>query len=144
MFHTAFPEREEMTQENETKKTQWHPAFCSAMKLELVGNKKDLDYISEHELNPEMHLWLTSLSKKLSRPTAEKLVIRMNELVEKDEREYADSVLEVVMKANKKIFSKFKEVPVMCEELAKLFEPEMKEATRIAETVGRTEGRAEG
>ena len=32
----------------------------------------------------------------------------------------------------------------MCEELAKLFEPEMKEATRIAETVGRTEGRAEG
>ena len=96
------------------------------------------------ELNPEMHLWLTSLSKKLSRPTAEKLVIRMNELVEKDEREYADSVLEVVMKANKKIFSKFKEVPVMCEELVKLFEPEMKEATRIAETVGRTEGRAEG
>ena len=267
MFHTAFPEREEMTQENETKKTQWHPAFCSAMKLELVGNKKDLDYISEHELNtkpiridllviektegvtieneigrifkrhniieykspddglnvdtyfkvlayaclyksqastvngiaaeditisivreqkpvgllrwfeeqgceierkykgiyyvrtnfffdtqilvlkelnPEMHLWLTSLSKKLSKPTAEKLVIRMNELVEKDEREYADSVLEVVMKANKAIFSKFREVPVMCEELVKLFEPEMKEATRIAETVGRTEGRAEG
>ena len=51
MFPTAFPERKEMTEENETKKTQWHPAFCSAMKLELVGNKKDLDYISEHELN---------------------------------------------------------------------------------------------
>ena len=32
----------------------------------------------------------------------------------------------------------------MCEELAKLFEPEMKEATRIAKTVARAEGRAEG
>ena len=32
----------------------------------------------------------------------------------------------------------------MCEELAKLFEPEMKEATRLAKTVARAEGRAEG
>ena len=267
MFPTAFPERKEMTEENETKKTQWHPAFCSAMKLELVGNKKDLDYISEHELNtkpiridllviektegvtieneigkifkihniieykspddelnvdtyfkvlayaclyksqastvngiaaeditisivreqkpvgllrwfeeqgceieqkykgiyyirtnfffdtqilvlkelnPEMHLWLTSLSKKLSRPRAEKLLTTMNELSAKDEREYADSILEVVMKANKTIFSKFKEVPYMCEELAKLFEPEMKEATRLAKTVGRVEGESIG
>ena len=32
----------------------------------------------------------------------------------------------------------------MCEELAKLFEPEMKEATRIAETVGRAEGECLG
>ena len=91
-----------------------------------------------------MHLWLTSLSKKLSKPVAEELVIAMNELSEKDDKEYADSVLEVVMKANKKIFSKFKEVPIMCEELAKLFEPEIKEAKRIARTEGRAEGRAEG
>ena len=270
MFLTAFPERENMTEKNETKKTrktQWHPAFCSAMKLELIENKKDLDYISEHELNTKpiridllviekaedvtieneigrifkrhnifeykspddglnvdtyfkslayaclykaqaatvngiladditisivreqrpdgllrwfkeqgyeieqkykgiyyiktnfffdtqilvlkelnskMHLWLTSLSKKLSKPVAEELVIAMNELSEKDDKEYADSVLEVVMKANKKIFSKFKEVPIMCEELAKLFEPEIKEAKRIARTEGRAEGRAEG
>ena len=32
----------------------------------------------------------------------------------------------------------------MCEELAKLFEPEIKEAKRIARTEGRAEGRAEG
>ena len=91
-----------------------------------------------------MHLWLTSLSKKLSGPRAEKLLTTMNELSAKDEREYADSILEVVMKANKTIFSKFKEVPYMCEELAKLFEPEMKEATRLAKTVGRVEGESIG
>ena len=95
------------------------------------------------ELNSKMHLWLTSLSKKLSKPVAEELVIAMNELSEKDDKEYADSVLEVVMKANKKIFSKFKEVPIMCEELAKLFEPEIKEAKRIARTEGRAEGKLE-
>ena len=32
-------------------KTQWHPAFCSAMKLELIENKADLDYMSEYNLN---------------------------------------------------------------------------------------------
>lgn len=32
-------------------KTQWHPAFCSAVKLELIENKKDLDYINEYNLN---------------------------------------------------------------------------------------------
>jgi hypothetical protein len=33
------------------KKIQWHPAFCSAMKLELRKNKKDLHYYNEHNLN---------------------------------------------------------------------------------------------
>lgn len=35
----------------ETKKTQWHPAFCSAVKLELTENKRDLSYNSEYNLN---------------------------------------------------------------------------------------------
>ena len=32
-------------------KTQWHPAFCSAVKLELIENKADLDYTNEYNLN---------------------------------------------------------------------------------------------
>ena len=32
-------------------KTQWHPAFCSAVKLELIENKDDLDYENEYNLN---------------------------------------------------------------------------------------------
>ena len=34
-----------------TELTQWHPAFCSATKLELVKNKKDLHYYSEYGIN---------------------------------------------------------------------------------------------
>ena len=266
-FLIAFPERKNMTEKNETKKTQWHPAFCSAMKLELATNKKDLEYISEHELNSkpiridllviekaegiiieneigkifkkyniveykspddelnvdtyfkvlayaclykaqaktvngidvdditisivrqrkpigifkwfrkqgceieqtykgiyyikhkfffdtqilvlkelnqDMHLWLTSLNKNMKKPAAEKLLTTINGLSEKDEREYADSVLEVSMKVNKKIFLGLKEAPYMCEQLAKLMEPELNEAKRIARTEGEAKGRAEG
>ena len=32
-------------------KTQWHPAFCSAVKLKLIQNKGDLDYGNEYNLN---------------------------------------------------------------------------------------------
>lgn len=31
--------------------TQWHPAFCSAMKLELAGNKRELEFETEHNIN---------------------------------------------------------------------------------------------
>ena len=31
--------------------TQWHPAFCSAIKLELVENKGDLEYTNEYNIN---------------------------------------------------------------------------------------------
>jgi hypothetical protein len=33
------------------KKIQWHPAFCSAIKLELRKNKKDLYYQNEYNLS---------------------------------------------------------------------------------------------
>ena len=32
-------------------RTQWHPAFCAAMRLELIENKADLDYENEYNLN---------------------------------------------------------------------------------------------
>ena len=31
--------------------TQWHPALCSAIKLELVENKEDLEYTNEYNIN---------------------------------------------------------------------------------------------
>lgn len=36
---------------SEFKKTQWHPPFCAAIKLELKANKEDLSFESEHNLN---------------------------------------------------------------------------------------------
>ena len=40
--------RGRMTKET---RTQWHPAFCAAVKLELIENKGDLDYTNEYNLN---------------------------------------------------------------------------------------------
>lgn len=39
-----------MDKESETLR-QWHPAFYSAIQLELRNNSKDLSYESEHEVN---------------------------------------------------------------------------------------------
>ena len=36
---------------SEYEKTQWHPPFCAAMKLELIANKNDLSFDSERTLN---------------------------------------------------------------------------------------------
>lgn len=33
------------------KQIQWHPGFCSAVRLELWENHEDLDYINEYNLN---------------------------------------------------------------------------------------------
>ena len=76
--------------------------------------------------------------------TAKTLILEINKLSEKDDCEYADSVLQVAMKENAHTFLKLKEVSAMCEELAKLMEPEMREAKRIAQEEGRKAGMEEG
>ena len=76
--------------------------------------------------------------------TAKTLILEINKLSEKDDCEYADSVLQVAMKENNHMFLKLKEASAMCEELAKLMEPEMREAKRIAQEEGRKAGMEEG
>ena len=76
--------------------------------------------------------------------TAKTLILEINKLSEKDDCEYADSVLQVAMKENNHMFFLLKEASAMCEELAKLMEPEMREAKRIAQEEGRKAGMEEG
>ena len=91
-----------------------------------------------------MHLWLASLTQTMEADTAKTLILEINKLSEKDDCEYADSVLQVAMKENNHMFFKLKEASAMCEELAKLMEPEMREAKRIAQEEGRKAGMEEG
>ena len=35
----------------EDKRIQWHPAFCSAVRLELIENREDLEFYNEYNLN---------------------------------------------------------------------------------------------
>ena len=104
----------------------------------------DVQILVLKDLDPALHVWLRSLTKKIKQDVAEKLILEINDISEKDDYENADSVLQVAMKANKKMFSGLKEEYTMCEELRKLMEPEFSEAKRIAEEEGRRAGREDG
>lgn len=116
-----------------------------------------LQIIVSGELDKEVHTWLTSLASDLSEQDARKLIDRINLLTEKDEKEYADSVLQVSVKANRAVFEKVKEDgETMCEALLELMEPEINqikikvkeeawiEGLTEGREVGRKEGRKEG
>lgn len=80
------------------KKTQWHPAFCSAIRLEL-----------------------------------------------REDKELADSVLQVAMMGNREVFEETKkEGDYMCEALRELFSDEIEAEKARARREGREEGMAEG
>ena len=185
---------------NETK-TQWHPAFCSAIKLEFMENKDDLEYKSPGDelnidtffktiayaslyksngeimdcikadditisfvrenipvklfrrlkmdghiieekaqgiyyihcnfyydiqvivsrlLNADEHIWLTSLTKNLTERNAKILVNNISSLYNKDDKEYADSVLQVVLNQNMPVFDNIKEGLPMCEAVSRV------------------------
>lgn len=61
------------------------------------------------ELNPREHIWLTSLDDQMREEDARKLLEEAGKLKDKDDREYADSVLQIAMVKNKDIFKNGKE-----------------------------------
>lgn len=162
----------------EKLRTQWHPAFCSAIKLELMEDDMYLDYQNEYNLNTKpLQIDLLIVKKireveikneigKLFRThniieykspkdsmnvstflkviayaclykTHEKYVndIKLDDITvtlvreAKPEKMFGDSVLQVALKENEKLFDKMRrENKDMCDALRKLMEPEMKEA----------------
>ena len=104
----------------------------------------DVQILVLKDLDPTLHVWLRSLTRKMKQDVAEKLILEMSDISEKDDYENADSVLQVAMKENKKMFTGLKEEYTMCEELRKLMEPEFSEAKRIAEEEGRRAGMEAG
>ncbi len=82
------------------------------------------------ELSKEENRWLSSLTDRLDIEEAGFLVEDMTELKEKDDKEFADSVLGVAMAANKATFDKLKEDDSMCEALLELMKPELEAEKR--------------
>lgn len=64
----------------------------------------------------------------MDKADVQRTVEQIETLTEESERQHGDSVLQVAMQENEKIFYSMKEVGNMCEALKKFFEPEMKEA----------------
>ena len=77
------------------------------------------------ELNKLEHKWLKALTAKMDMEAGAQLVFAMRDLVEKEDREDADSVLQLVLSENKEMFEKLRGIPTVCEALKTLMKPEM-------------------
>lgn len=87
------------------------------------------------ELDRKSHIWVTSLTRTLSRESAQELLDHCAGLDSDEDRKNADSVVNVASEANIKLFRKMiQEGDQMCEELKALLAPEIVEfKIRLAE-----------
>lgn len=89
--------------------------------------------IVARELEEESHIWLTSLTDTLNRQQAENLIIKSKELSDKPEAGYVDAVLQIVSKANRRLFETIKkEDQTMYSAFVELMQPEIDEAVNKA------------
>ena len=86
--------------------------------------------IVTRELDGKTHGWLKSLSDKLKKQEMEALLNRARSLSGKLDRELADAVLEVSVKANREIVEELKGDEAMCQALLEIMEPEISQIVR--------------
>ncbi|MDE7205887.1 MAG: hypothetical protein K2N90_01770 [Lachnospiraceae bacterium] len=84
------------------------------------------------KLNIDGHMWLTALSAGLKKQQLRKLLEKIESFDSKLDRELADSVLEVAVKANRQIVEELRGEDHMCQALLEIMEPEI---NKIKETV---------
>jgi hypothetical protein len=83
------------------------------------------------------NVWLRSLSDKVGEDTAREMVSATQKLENKGDRDNAEAVMQVSVKANVGIYDRIKEEKDMaCEALRELFKPELEEATQKATQKG--------
>ncbi|OON87247.1 hypothetical protein BXO88_05115 [Oribacterium sp. C9] len=99
--------------------------------------------IISSRLNATEHRWLKALTRKMDENAAKCLVTSAKALIEKDDKENADSILNLAMIENEEIFNKLKGVPEMNEALIKLMKPELDAAKASAKNEGKAEAAAE-
>ena len=96
------------------------------------------------ELDPKEHIWLTSLVDGLKENEARMLIEEARKLTEPDEREYAESVLQLAMETNRDIFEKVKGCEDMCQAFWELYAPEIEADRRKSEERGIEIGQKRG
>ena len=84
------------------------------------------------ELNPQEHIWLTALSDGMQKQQLKDLLAKVESFHTKLDRELADAVLGVAIKANWQMAQELRGDGNMCEALMELMEPEI---NKIKESV---------
>ena len=88
------------------------------------------------ELDFKEHIWLTSLDDRMKEEAIWELLNEAGKLTNKDDREYADAVLQIAMEKNKNLFARGKERQDMCQAFWELFAPEIEAEKKISEKRG--------
>ncbi|MDE6945538.1 MAG: hypothetical protein K2P66_14050 [Lachnospiraceae bacterium] len=86
------------------------------------------------------HIWLGSLSERMEKEKMIRLIECAEKLTGKAEREFADSVLEVSIGANKQVIEELLGDERMCQALMEIMEPHL----QLREKAGMKEGIKEG
>ena len=77
------------------------------------------------ELDEISHIWLGSLSERMEKEKMVRLIESAEKLTGKAEREFADSVLEVSIGANKQVIEELMGDGKMCQALLEIMEPHL-------------------
>ena len=77
------------------------------------------------ELDKGSHIWLKALSNKMEKQDMRELLGRIDSLTERFDRELADAVLEISVRANQGIVDELKGENSMCQALLEIMEPEI-------------------
>lgn len=96
--------------------------------------------IVTRELDADRHVWLKALSGELGKQDMELILEKASELTGKEDRGFADSVLEVTVRANMQMVEELRGDGNMCQALLEIMEPEI----RLIKEERWKEGRKEG
>lgn len=77
------------------------------------------------ELNPQEHMWLTALSDGMQKQQLKDLLLKVESFHTKLDRELAEAVLGVAIRANWRVAQELRGDGNMCEALMELMEPEI-------------------
>ena len=91
------------------------------------------------ELNPTAHTWLRALTGKMEKEEMRGLLEKVRHLKGKEDKEYADSVLEVSIGANRRLVEEMKGDAGMCQALMEIMEPQLllRDEEKISEGIQR-------
>ena len=81
--------------------------------------------IVSKELDRKNHIWLRALSDKMEKQDMKELLEKIESMKQKFDRELADSVLEVSIRANQHIIDELRGDDNVCQALLEIMEPEI-------------------
>ena len=79
-------------------------------------------------MSDENHIWLNALSNKMKVAQVASFLKTSQELVNLDDKNYADSIWDLVVSVNQQVIKKLRKDENMCKGLAELMKPELDEA----------------